>query len=93
MQPFNAARWTEAAEILGFRIHVIVADGGKTELEIIVPRGPRDLEREATLWSDLRPAGLPAKPNEMSLCQYLKRTGRAVRARESLGRASIRHGF
>lgn len=91
--PFNAARWIQTAEALGFRVQVVVGDSGKVELDVIVPRGIRKIGEEAKLWSDLRPTPAMARLNEATLCQYLKRTGRAVRARESLGRSKFARRF
>ena len=88
-EPFNAARWTETAETLGFRIHVVVKEDGMPELEVIAPRGLRDLGAETELWSDLRPSSSAARLNEATLCQYLKRTGRAVRSREGVTTGNI----
>jgi hypothetical protein len=88
-ETFNAARWTEAVEALGFHIHVVMGTNGKAELEIIVPEHFRNPSAEVRLWSQLRPNAVMAKYNEEALCQYLNRTGRTVRVRESFDRSNV----
>ena len=51
---------------------------GVTRLDIVVPRGLRNIKAEARLWSSLRPTRLLSHYNERALCAYLKRTGRAT---------------
>ena len=88
-EAFDAARWTEAAETIGFHIHVVMGANGKVELEIIEPRLFRSPGAEARLWSRLRPNAVMAMYNEGALCQYLNRTGRTVRVRESFERSNV----
>ena len=77
---FDAARWTETAESLGFQVQVAVGSNGVTRLDVIVPRGIRNIKAEAELWAALRPTRLLGRYNERALCAYLKRTGRTVRS-------------
>ena len=76
----DAAKWTKNAETLGFRVRVLVDTNGVTSLDIVVPRGLRNIQAEARLWSSLRPTRLLSHYNERALCAYLKRTGRAIHA-------------
>ena len=75
---FDAAKWTRNAETLGFEVRALVDAKGVTRLDIVVPRGLRNIKAEAQLWSSLRPTRLLSHYNERALCAYLKRTGRAI---------------
>ena len=75
---FDAAKWTESAEALGFDVRVIIGTSGVTRLDILVPRGARNMKAESELWSELRPTRLLSQYNERALCAYLKRSGRSV---------------